>query len=371
MEALDACLQQIRRRDAELHAVCTLDDVQARQTASAADEVLAWGEVWGALHGLPITIKDVLETAGLRTTAGHWPLKDHVPTEDAVLVARLRRAGAVILGKTNPAELASDWQGINSVFPRVNNSWNLDCTPGGSSSGSAAAIASGFSALEIGDDFEGSVRQPAHFCGIYSLKTTDRRVPTLGHIPEMPGAKIRCIRQMLAVGPMARSIPDLRLVLRIIAGPDCRQPSIPPVPLDSVAAPTPQALRIAWADEVAPFPVDSQIKAALRAAVNQLGNAGAVVESWQPQLDFAAAWRIGFEASAYNTIHAYPSTATGLDKLAFIWREATQGDSDLRQLGNIPRMAIPIFLCSSLKGYFETLTQRDRLIAEMDQALAP
>ncbi|MEM9091959.1 MAG: amidase [Cyanobacteria bacterium P01_F01_bin.53] len=371
-DVLEAHLAQISKYNAKLNAICTLDEKNARNRAVAADEALSRGECWGALHGVPITVKDIFETSGLLTTAGYRPLKAHVPTQDAVVVARLKAAGAIIIGKTNPAELASDWQGINSIFPRVNNPWNLTHTPGGSSSGSAAAIAAGLSPLDIGDDFGGSVRQPAHFCGIYSLKPTDRRVPTTGHIPEMPGADIRSIRQMLTIGPLARSVEDLRLCLQLISGPDSSQPSIPPVPLDIPNKRPLNELRIAWADEISPFFVDFQTKAAMKVVASTLEASGCVIETWQPDFDFVAAWQIGFEVSVYNTIHAYPVAAEGaMSKMAFMWREATQGEAALRQLGNIPKMAIPIFLKSSLKGYFAALTQRDELIARMDSALEP
>jgi amidase len=325
-ELCDAYLAQIAEHNAQLNAICTLDADNARIRAKQADEALSKGENWGVLHGVPVTIKDIFETADLRTTAGYKPLADYVPSQDATAVARLRNAGAIILGKTNPAELASDWQGLNSLFPRVNNPWNLERTSGGSSSGSAAAIAAGLSALDIGDDFGGSIRQPAHFCGIYGLKPTDRRVPTTGHIPELPGAEVQCIRQMLTIGPMARSIEDLRLCLRLIAGPESRQPDIPPVPLDSPSEKPLRALRIAWTDEISPFPVDQVIKLAIQKVAKTLADEGAALEVWQPRLDFVAAWQVGFEVSVYNTIHAYPSAGDGL--VAAVRQYPENGDTD-------------------------------------------
>jgi amidase len=157
---------------------------------------------------VPITIKDLFETTGLRTTAGYIPLNAYVPAEDATVVARLRSAGAVIMGKTNLAELATDFQRTNSLFPRVNNPWNLDYTPGGSSGGSAAAAAAELSPLDLGNDFAGSVRQPAHFCGVYGLKPTDRRISTAEAIQKKPGLPY-CLRQMMIVGCLARSLLDL------------------------------------------------------------------------------------------------------------------------------------------------------------------
>jgi len=159
VEVLETYLAQIASHNKKLNAICTLDEDNACARAKLADEALARGENWGALHGVPVTIKDIFETAGLRTTAGYIPLKDYVPQQDATVVARLRAAGAIILGKTNMAELAGDFQSTNSLFPRVNNPWNLDCTPGGSSGGSAAAVAAGLSSLDIGNDIAGSVRQ--------------------------------------------------------------------------------------------------------------------------------------------------------------------------------------------------------------------
>jgi amidase len=168
----------------------------------------------------------------VHTTAGYIPLKDYIPQQDATVVARLRAAGAVILGKTNLAELAGDYQSTNSLFPRVTNPWHLDYTAGGSSGGSAVAVAAGLSPLDLGNDFGGSVRQPAHFCGVYGLKPTDRRISTAGQIPEVPGMPL-CIRQMMTVGCFARSLEDIRLCFSLIAGADVRRPDVPPIPLDT------------------------------------------------------------------------------------------------------------------------------------------
>ncbi|MGB3651088.1 MAG: amidase, partial [Rivularia sp. (in: cyanobacteria)] len=204
VEVLEAHLNQISGHNSKLNAICTLND-RALETAKQADAALAKGENWGILHGVPITIKDTFETAGLCTTAGYEPLRDYIPSEDATAVKRLRQAGAIIIGKTSPSQLAGDYQGINDIFPRVNNPWNLEYTPGGSTSGGAAAVATGFSSLELASDNGGSIRHPAHFCGLYALKPTDRRVPTTGHIGDTTSMDFRCIRQMFAVGGLARS----------------------------------------------------------------------------------------------------------------------------------------------------------------------
>lgn len=318
---------------------------------------------------MPITIKDAFETAELPTTGGCKPLKDYIPKRDATVVARIRAAGAVILGKTNLASGSGDYQGINDLFPRVNNPWNLDCTSGGSSSGGAAAIAAGLSPLDICSDFGGSIRQPAHFCGVFGLKPTDRRVPTTGHILEVPGMP-KCIRQMLTVGALARSVEDLRLCLQLIAGSDPHQPDIPPVPLDIATGKTLQNLKIAWTNEWLNFPVASQIKSAIESVVKRLANVGTQIEQWVPEFDFVAAWQIYYAVATYNLMYSQPTTFDyARNSIAFLFREGTQGDRALRKLSNVPGMVFPIFLNPSLKGYFEALSQRDRLIAQMDREL--
>ncbi len=284
-------------------------------------------------------------------------------------MSRLRAAGAILLGKTNVGDLAGGYQGLNDVFPRVNNPWNLNYTPGGTSSGGAAAIAAGLSPLDLCSDFGGSIRQPAHFCGIYGLKPTDRRVPTTGHIPEVPGAP-RGLRQMLTVGGLARSVEDLNLCLQLIAGADQAQPEIPPVPLDRPTSQSLQTRRIAWAEEWSAYPVATEIKSALQSMATKLTQAGISLEKYVPDFDFPAAWQTYYKLAAYNLIYAQSLTTSDVWKnLAFLFRDGTQGDRNFRKLGSIPGIGLPISLNPTLKGYFETLTERDRLVTEMDEAL--
>lgn len=369
VEVLNAYLAQIVKYNSKLNAICTLDEENARKRALLADEALARGENWGILHGVPITIKDIFETSGLRTTAGYKPLKNYIPQQDATVVSRLRAAGAIIMGKTNVAELAGDYQGINDLFPRVNNPWNLNCTPGGSSSGSAAAVAAGLSPLDLGNDFGGSIRQPSHFCGVFGFKPTDRRVSTTGMIPEVPGMP-KSIRQMMTVGPLARSIEDLRLCFSLIAGADPQQPDIPPVPLDTPSQKSGQNLRIAWTDEWQNFPVGIEIKSALVSVAKKLVDVGMQFEQWVPNFDFVAACQIYFVVATYNMIYSQQIRFDDVRKqIPFLFREATQGDRTLRNQINTAKTGLSIWLKPSLKGYFEALTQRDRLIAQMDKEL--
>jgi amidase len=371
LEVVEAYLAKISQHNSQLNAICTLDAENARSRAQEADLALARGENWGKLHGVPITVKDIFETANLRTTAGYIPLKDYIPQQDATSVARLKAAGAIVMGKSNLAELGGDYQSTNSLFPRVNNPWHLDYTPGGSSGGSAAAVAAGLSPLDFGNDIGGSIRQPAHFCGVYGLKATDRRISTAGTIPETPGMPI-CLRQMMTVGCLARSIADLQLGFEIIAGADLRRPDVPPVPLDIPSGKSLPDLKIAWSDEWAEVPVATEIKAAMIASAQKLTTAGATVRQWMPlNFNLSEIFELYGRLAAYVNRYAQPIDLYNLRHSAeLLWRTATQGDRQLRHLGNYSRF-IPTMLNPSLKGYFQALTERDRFIAEMDAALEP
>lgn len=370
-EILNAHLEQIAKLNSKLNAICTLDEENARIRAKLADEALARGENWGALHGVPVTIKDIFETAGVRTTAGYIPLKDYVPQQDATVVARLKAAGAIILGKTNMAELAGDYQSTNSLFPRVNNPWNVEYTPGGSSGGSAAAIAAGLSPLDLGNDIAGSVRQPAHFCGVYGLKPTDRRLSTAGMIPEVPKMPY-CLRQMMTVGCFARSLEDIRLCFSLIAGADARRPDVPPVPLDTASGKPLQDLKIAWTNQWAEVPVASSIRLAMQKVALDLAQAGVQIDHWFPgDFDLSAILNLYARVAAYINIYAQPVDRYNLQRsLRQVFRTATQGDRELRKLGDFSRV-LPELLNPSLKGYFEALTERDRFIAQLDIVLEP
>ena len=194
----------------------TLDAERARAAADAADRALAAGEAKGALLGLPMTVKDTFETAGLRTTCGVPELSQHVPAADAVAVARLRAAGAVVFGKTNTPTWAGDWQTTNPIYGTTNNPWDRTRTPGGSSGGSAAAVAAGFTSLELGSDIGGSIRVPAHCCGVFGHKPSHGLVPQRGHLPGAPGTLTE--RDLNTIGPLARCVDDLELALDVVAG---------------------------------------------------------------------------------------------------------------------------------------------------------
>jgi amidase len=285
-EVLEAYLAQIEKHNATLNAIITMDVEQARKRAREADEALVRGELWGPLHGIPFTLKDCHSTVGMRTTAGFLPLADYVPQADSTVTARLKAAGGVLIGKTNVPVLLSDIQTDNPIFGCTRNPWNLDRTPGGSSGGAAAALASGMTAFDIGSDLGGSIRIPAHFCGVFGLKSTENRVPMTGHIPELPGAT-RSLRVMACIGPMARSVEDLALLYQIIAGPDGHDTEVQPVPVADVPALELKGLRIAFAPTIAGYPVAAEIRAAVEVLAAQLGpHCQAVEAAPLPDLDY-------------------------------------------------------------------------------------
>jgi amidase len=235
VELLEHYLARVATHNPTLNAVVTLDRERALARAREADAALARGKSWGALHGVPVTIKDALATAGLRTTGAYEPLAEHVPTADATAVARLTAAGAIVFGKTNLPVLSGDYQSDNPIFGRTNNPWNVAHCPGGSSGGSAAAIAAGLTALELGSDYSGSIRIPAHYCGVYGLRPSEWRVPTTGHIPPLPGEP-QLDGHVNTIGPLARSLDDIELALRLIAGPDGQDWQVPPSALEPARA---------------------------------------------------------------------------------------------------------------------------------------
>ncbi|MFN0089753.1 MAG: amidase [Acidimicrobiales bacterium] len=217
-EALDALLARVEALDGPINSVVTIDAERARAEAAAADEALAKGAAVGPLHGVPITVKDSFSTAGMRTTSGAPELSDHVPSEDAWPVARLREAGAVVYGKTNLPIYAGDMQSYNEVFGVTNNPWDHSRSCGGSSGGSAAALAAGFTPLELGSDIGGSIRLPAHMCGVVGHKPSYGIVPAHGQIPGPPGTLTQA--DLAVAGPMARTVEDCVAALGLIAGAD-------------------------------------------------------------------------------------------------------------------------------------------------------
>jgi len=216
LELLDHHLARVSRFNPALNAIIWADADGARRRARQADEALSRGEIWGPLHGLPMTIKESFDLAGAPTTWGKPELSGHIAAANAVATDRLLGAGAVIFGKTNVPLMLADWQSFNEVYGTTNNPWNLARTPGGSSGGSAAALAAGLSALELGSDIGASIRNPAHYCGVLGHKPSWGIIPLRGH--SITGAL--AMADISVAGPLARSADDLALALSVLAGPD-------------------------------------------------------------------------------------------------------------------------------------------------------
>lgn len=277
VDALEHFVSRIEERDGPINAVVQWDLERARHDAALADSVLATGVPVGPLHGVPMTVKDSFQTEGCITTSGAPELADFVPTEDAWPVARLRDAGAIIFAKTNLPIYAGDIQSYNDVYGKTNNPHDLSRTPGGSSGGSAAALAMGFTPLELGSDIGGSIRVPAHYTGVMGHKSSFGIVPGHGQIPGMPGTLSQA--DIAVSGPMARSVDDLELALDVIAGPDRWM-----TPAWTLDLPQPRTtdrgeLRIAaWLDD--PYcPVDSDTLAALTEICSSLADCGVTVDT--------------------------------------------------------------------------------------------
>ena len=219
VELTRQALERIDRLNPQLNALVQIFRDQALARAREADAAAARNEWWGPLHGVPVTAKESFGIAGAPATAGAPFLRNNLPREDSIPVARLRQAGAVLLGSTNVPFMLSDWQSYNEIYGTSNNPWDRTRTPGGSSGGSAAALAAGIGHLSIGSDIGGSIRIPAHFSGVYGHKPTINVVPMNGHIPPLPGQSAPALVDLPVGGPMARTAADLRLGLEVLGGP--------------------------------------------------------------------------------------------------------------------------------------------------------
>jgi amidase len=277
LELTDQLIARIEALDGDLNAVPVRDFARARETARAADAALARGER-RSLLGVPVTIKESYNIAGLPTTWGIPAARDFIPQEDALAVARLKSAGVVILGKTNVPFVLGDWQSYNDLHGVTNNPWDKSRTPGGSSGGSSAGLAAGFGPLSLGSDIGGSLRVPAHFCGVCAHKPTHGLVASRGHVPPgvpaWPGGV-----DLAVIGPMARSVDDLTLALDLIAGPDeaaegrAYRLSLPPARGEKLTE-----FRVLFIAEHPLLSTSPEVRASLELLAKQLADAGVDVK---------------------------------------------------------------------------------------------
>lgn len=356
-DLLQEHLARIRASAAALNAVVTLDP-KAEQAASQADRVIAEGKPVGPLHGVPFTVKDTIDTAGLRTTAGSPVLADRIPARSATVVQRLQQAGAILIGKTNCSEFAVDIHTSNPLFGDTWNPLNHSRTSGGSSGGEAAAVAAGLSAFGIGTDFGGSIRWPAHCTGICSLRPTIGLVPGTGVLPfaadnplGIPNSGL-LLHRLMTAGPMARSVADLKLLLDVLAGPDGLDPVTVPVPIPDPGQVDLATLGIAWCAGEGSVPVAAEVVEVVRAAAQAL----------EPRVNAVAECRpAGLETAA--TLFAEARDAEGLPEVEML----AQGSENLLS-DFIHRYLARTRTRASFEARLALATRRDALRAQIHAA---
>ena len=334
VEVVSAFLHRIEELNPKVNAIVTIAG-DAIKRAREAEAAITRGEAIGPLHGLPVTVKDTIDTAGLRTTSGSPLRSDRIPDHDAPAVARLRDAGAIILAKTNTAEMAMDYNGDNPVFPRAHNPYDLSRTPGGSSAGEAAAIATCMSPAGIGSDLAGSVRIPAHFCGITGLKPGVARIPGGGQFPPAAGA----YSLGSAIGPMARNVADLQLLFRVLAGSESK-------PDQGVAG-----LRTAWYTDDLVSPVTEETRRAVETAAGALADSGLKVKETRPP---------GVEQGHDLWLKIFSRTSVVLLREVYAGRENEAGGFVSWRLRTADDSPV-----ARLDEYLESWLQRDRLRSEL------
>jgi Asp-tRNA(Asn)/Glu-tRNA(Gln) amidotransferase A subunit family amidase len=320
VELLEAHLERIARLNPKLNAFVTVDSERARSQAKVAESAnssRSSKDSLGPLHGVPITIKSSVDVAGLPCECGSRLRKGLVPSTDATLVARLRAAGAIILGNTNVPEFLMAYETDNLLYGRTNSPWDLARTPGGSSGGEAAAIAAGCSAGGVGSDGGGSVRIPAHFVGICGLKPTPGRIPSTGHFPPSGGPFV----QLGVVGPMARTVRDVARLFEVMAGPDPGDPASAPVPLRRSSEDEIRKLRVGYFEDDGATPVTPETAAAVRAAAEALRRQGFQVEAWRSE-NLERVWQLWWNLFGRGIQMAMAPTLDGREaELSPLFRE--------------------------------------------------
>jgi amidase len=347
VEVMAAHLSRIEQFNPQLNAIVTLAP-DALDLARQAESAIMRGEEAGALCGLPVTIKDTIDTAGLRTTSGSALRAQHVPLEDAPAVARLKAAGAIVLGKTNVSEMAVAYDADNPVFDRTNNPHDTARTPGGSSGGEAAAISACLSPAGLGSDLSGSIRIPAHFCGIVGLKPTTGRVPSAGHLPSTNGP----LSLGATIGPMARTVADLSLLLNVLGGFD--EGGASEAASANNAGKTLKRLRgcrVACYVDDEIVPVTEETKAAVRSAARALADAGLILLEERPPC-------VERGAELWNALFA--RAASEQLRELYAGREAEAGGFVQAMLRSAVNAAPP-----TLGQFVELWIERDCLLANL------
>jgi amidase len=306
VELTDAHIARIEALDGPINAVVVRDFERARNDARAADEALARGETSRPLLGVPMTVKESYDLTGYPTTWGVEPHREHRAHADALAVQRLKHAGAIVLGKTNVPPVLADWQSDNPIYGRTNNPYDVTRSPGGSSGGSAAALAMRFSALEMGSDIGGSIRAPAAFCGVFGHKPTWGIVPQAGHAI---GGTVSAPTPLAVCGPLARSAEDLDIALGVVAGPDVDAPAnklvLPPPRHDKL-----KSFRVFLMEDHLAASPDAEVRGAMESVADELTRAGATVARTTNLLpDMMASWK-----TYQSMLHTITTRRSGGDR---------------------------------------------------------
>ena len=349
LELLELHLGRVMRVNPSCNAVVALDEEGARHQARAADESLARGAKARPLHGLPMTIKDSFAVKGMAATCGLEELRDYRPREDAVAVAKIRAAGAVIFGKTNLPAGAADHQSCNTLFGLTRNPWDSDRTVGGSSGGAAAALAAGLTTLELGSDIGGSIRVPAHFCGVYGHKPSHGLVSTEGHIPPPPGHIAPA--ELGVAGPLARSAFDLEMLFDVVLGSSDVEGPGAALQLPAARHDDLRSFRVAVWNDAEAYPLDDAYASAIEGLADDLARLGAKVNRQaRPPIDPAASYDIYLQ-TLFGIIGA------GLPPPA---REALLAAGEAAESGSYPRRVADA-VRQSLAEHFSATEARHQL----------
>ena len=338
VEVTELYLRRIEHLDPQLNSFLTVSADEAMRSARVAEQAVVSGESLGLLHGLPISIKDLEMTRGMRTTGGSLIFKDRVPDEDSIVVERVRNAGAVILGKTNTPEFGLLGRTENGLGGPCRNPWNLARTSGGSSGGAAAAIAAGLCVLATGSDGGGSIRIPSSFCGIYGIK------PTQGRVPHYSGGAAPVVTNLFSQsGPMTRTVRDSALLLQVLAGPDPRdRGSLRNVPDNYLAAVDRgvKGLRIAWSPDFGYASIDPEVHEVVETAARSFQDLGCLVDEIELKLDapFDAFWELfcSISSARYpNVLDQHSEELTDYGRETFERGARSTGANFARSLGRV------------------------------------
>ena len=368
VDLTSAYLDRIRQHNPALHAIVIANDAAALRTARDRDRELAAGTVRGPLHGVPVTVKEAFDIAGLKTTVNFPLIRNNVATTDAKMVRTLDAAGACVLGKTNVPMLLADVQTFGPLYPTANNPWNLSRTPGGSTGGGAAAVAAGLTTIEFGSDIGGSLRVPAHFCGIFGLKPTENAaLHGAGHVPPLPHAR-GGLAVLESIGALARTVPDLELAWSLVSRPTwSRLEHLPARPRTKTDI---REYRVAWFDDIGRVACDDATRQTMAAFVGRLEQAGAVCEKRpfdQAWLDEAyAVWCVLFGAVLGQDA---PWVIRQVMKWQFMWisRGSKVDASPVRSGLSLNFKAVS----RALKRRIDLIADLERRFAEYDFIISP